>query len=1391
MDFFKGCKTNVWQTENIWETPITIYQYNREHRYHEIQGLVSQLRKQNILCTVEKPELWLFGVLGSDAVDLLQSSGLALRDQSTLASYASQRTASGGPVKNALLDAMEGAVAFRLSAVDSVDHVGPRTWLLNPYDRMGSSKAVQLRLRLEFTDPGMLYATATLQPSSLSPLCEIVPETVVLLAPIGCRAEFAIHENTSRSLAESDSWKHTAIARLQAEGTGVDMHEQWVPVLSLDGEQPESFIWPARLCFVHSAQVARDREWKTFFTTPSEEDGLKHPLTVVEDWFTGAADRQAIADGLISEATNAGAALPTSTPADGENIALTSPPFVQRTADQQLAASGIYPTPPDGLVQGQPASQQPSSDNVMAGITYNDASNFEHDFMPSNDDLPRQSNSSDSNALGLQHGSDDLFGDASGEMDFATGEIGDEDFDFFNEEDAVTATALEEDSEMVEVEHHDVEAGHMDETEEEPLDDVVAATPLIEEEHAEPMQPEVSTECVTDTLPQPTHDYVESTEALVLHEQEKPLSPFGIKERLLPPPIPASTIVAQSHDNDRRSSTFEPMAFRENLEIGGRYSAEYGPGRYIPQQEQSQVTQNISLPPKQKKPRALRPTVVDTEAGGPDSESEEDSYESESSLSDADMPPRPPWMTKKRKRDQPEDLQPNPELELMLAPDDRLDRENECRRDAELAGMLERVLVRESRFADDELTPETDVMESLRLVETVHPLTKLDLVYTAQLVSEQAVSCMPAIVKQLDLLSIDQHGNGMSGPAAHSMADLLEQLLPNTNRFDVTELALTRDPPNRATPATRPGQPRPPIRADTANLGPDIVAVQPPFVRVQRGNDTYEMLPPALSFWETLSLAPTNGQKDVRAYCVYPHNEELQRLTDTFLSDLSTMYENCKLGSHVYIRNVNESDDEDEYEDGLASVELDDDDSIEGAVKAYAETCTNLGRFLATVGSHEADRTIVVYMLNPFSQDGRVRQHLCACFWLLCKAYRDHTPQAQRGQPQSDVALQLLPIELVASPDGLVILDFKQLGALAKEVYDRCPPASDSDHNNSSALPNFAAPLVELASPPPKRLGFQLVAEPPSDLLHEGSALHLAYALSSDRKWLTAAWTDNTGRYQSSTSYCMRGRTFADVAAEVWEATRDIVAARDVTWRIFILAAAPLNDSYKNCWRNVIARPRKQPFSVTLLSAQPDLDLQMSPPAPTIEDATITGAVPGGAGWLTPGSTPQATSGMTTVSPDPNGNNHNVPPPTPAPSDAATALAESDPDAHLIDLADESWVVLFSPTIYPVAISRALMSGLSHGALFKRGVADQMSTAALPCLGVSLLWTVQVRPNGNVDDGNVKQTEMTLREVLRMYRGLSVLTRARGLAGEDGHGQCWPVHLVGAVRGAEALGGYL
>lgn len=1403
MDYIKHCRTNMQQIAQIGNTTYTAYSSEDGDR---LADCMYRLREQGVLCALAGQELWVF----SDGNDVDgQVTDLQCLKTGTLGAELQSSVKSGQTTTELFNEAVEYGITSRLARQDNVRRLGFGHWLFAGDDagpeEIGTEGRgnVVLRLHLTISGNSTLFARTTTAPTELSILdSQPSAPTQVLLAPSGCQAStLALGVETWGDVVGDEDWKALVHTTLRHQGIKFGADIAWLCVQTLDGNR---FTWPRKLCVApptNLGPVMEEYDWRAYFAADEEPHGFKHPLTIAEDWASGIREDLVAGEGMSVEATNM--------VGEDQSLPATSPPFVQRIADQQAAMSGIYPTPPDGLVPVSASQQQPSSDNAAVQGANGESAENQHDVQAA-DRQPRDRSSPDAAIAGRD--GDDLFGDMSGEMDFGGGEVGDEDFDFFNADDADGLPGQEaEDMHMLE--EHNATAGQIHEAEDNEHvheNDHAPETPAVPEVGNEQtsldasLDPDTSDMATAEAVRESTPQMADSSPPIKppsrLREPNKPLSPFGIKERLLPPPVPASAMQDQARSAaqwNARASAYNTIRFREDLDIGRRFSAEYGPGSASDRRGSASGGVDISLPSRRKKPRSLRPMYHDSQDDGLGSENEsvEDSYDSESeSAGEQDGVMKVPWETKKRKRDEGADdlaaIHWAKTLEGATA--DSLGHSPISK--AEMAGMLSTVLSTHSNAVTTEFDRPADVAEEvIPPVDQLHPLSKLDLMYTAQIVTEQAVSCMPTIIGGLDPLYDEPDQMHPSATALQTLVDgHLVHLLPSTTRTDVSKLALMREPVTRPMPpqaSSRPGAPRPPPRPDPnpAVLGPDITHLPAPHVRVRRGNATYEMLPPSLSFWDALSLCPVNEAKNIRGFCVYPLNEDLQRLLDSFLSELGLAYENAKLGTHQHIRNVDSNNILDDYEDGLAPVELPDDATIAEGLRAYGDACRLLGGFLAGIAGHDPNRTIVVYLLNPFSTTSaivkqKVHQHLCAAFWLLCKSYRERMPKNMRNQPCSDLVCQLLPIELVARPDGLVILDQKDYATVAREVYDRCPPSPKSDIDLSSPLPNFCAPAVELAQPWPKRITFQLSAEPPSDLLHEGSTLHLAYALSEDGKWIIVHWTDNSGRYASSSAFSLSGRSFADAVAEVWEHTREILAARNVVWKIFIIAAGDMDASAKACWKSVVARPRKVPFSVTLLSAVLKPDLEVLPPE--ISPATAEEGEKAGAGLLTPGSTPQATAASSmTVSPDASGAGLNAPL-TPAPSDAAPSTAETDADAHLIDTAEESWAVLFSPIAYPAVAAPA--DALAYGALVKRGDADLQGRMGkkLPALMAGVLWTVQVRPNGTVDEGNVKQAEMTLREVLRMYRGLSVLTKAKGLEGG------LPGHVVGAVRGARALDGF-
>lgn len=1425
MDFFKTCKTNVQICNDISTIHCSVYESNDKSKesgdiFHTI---ITRLRNEGVLCTSVKDQIWIFRN-NDNAASVLSCDGdheFKLLERERLDAEREVEPADDREVDDVLMESIEAAVSFQLAKISNVIRIGPSTWILPSWDTPdGGDEGLSLRLNLRYSEDGSLYATTTTRPTHFKAMrnCDLEKAKDIVLAPNGIPARYLPPDDSVyRGCIAGEYWQSRVIKSLAAEGIKLPEGTKWMPIcLDTSARRPEFVTWPMSLCFAslrfttNSCRHVIDREeWRFWFAPSHDAAAFKSSLTFAEEWFVGAEDRHHAAIQELPHISD-GANSINDLSMTGSDPMVTSPSFVQRTADQQAVMSGIYPTPEDNLFVPQ---VQPQMSDVGTNAAH-DPSNTISELTSGGDEHNLRGHTSSSDPPAFHPQSDDLFGEMSGEMDFGGGEVGDADFDFFNEEEAAS---IPDDGDVGMLEPEQVAA-----SEEDPVHghDATSGKHFDDNDSIEPPAGENRDLTAPQGLGIPfalEHGLInrttDDTTMQILDEEvkqppQKPLSPFGIKERLLPPPVPASAKFGIDESADkikRRSSTFDPVRFKDGLDIGGKYSAAFGPSaNYRSSQGTPQPEVDISLPPRNKKPRIRRASDEDPDASNDDSESEEDSYESDSSVSDDDMPPKLPWDTKKRKRSDLNSNMAASEFQTIWRQADAEEKSvglNEEEMDALLEQLLSLVAaedpaltVRDAsihEIAEEDATITNLAVEKLASVEDLHDLKKVDLVYIAQLISEQAVSCLGSILESLDL-TCEQHPKVC--PTVLALQSFVEQLcgqfLPEIINCDISRLALIREPNMRAQPtlgSARPGQPRPPQRSESVIAGPDLTIVPPPFVQVQRGNDSYEMLPPALEFWETLSLAPSNGTKHVRAFCVYPFNDDLSRLVDGFMNELGAAYEHCKLGLFTHSRSVSENHGLNDYQDGLAPVELADDNgcSIEAALRAYSATCAELGTFLSSIGhlESERDRTFVICLVNPFPHEPRAMQHLCASFWKLYEAYRDNVPKAYRNHTRSDIVLQMIPVQLVASADTLVCLNSGQLGAIAKEVYDRCPPSSARE-DMSSVLPIYAAPYVELATPPPKRIAFQLSAEAPSDLLYEASPLHVAYATSEDGQWINVAWTDATGHYQSSVSLCMRGKSFAAVAEDIWQRTRAIMAARDVSWRIFLITPQEIEDATRRCWRKVIEWPRKHPYSVTLLSAnlQPDLKLTLPAAAEGINAAS-------GAGILTPAGTPHATG--STASPDTIGQNV---PPTPAPSEPPTAFTpDNEPDAHLLDLTDDTLVVLFSRSYSSVTTSGEIAS-LANGALIKRGEAGlgtEISGLQLPCLALSLLWTVQVRPNGVVDEGNVKHGEMTLKDVLRMYRNLTVLTRAKGLhIGESGCAVL-PVHLVSALKGANSLNGYL
>lgn len=1556
MDILKACTTNVQVLTDIDTTPVRVFAYNASlsSSISPVSSAIARLREKGFVCTGNDSRIWLFqpDEEEASAEDIL--SEFVLESSGTIAEPGQVGGMEDLSVVTTFIGALEASFSFALLRTHGASRLSTWKWLLPETGQHASSILIQMQHRLS-EDGKKLNVATNIQESDLTELTNehVRGSCEVILAPAGLSAKFAhggqIGSRTTKAPAElrNDQWKTLVRKALLAEGIHLAADVAWVYVIPLGSTQ--GALWPASLCFVPLENIGADQHeecfpglWKSWFqNTDLEPQG--DPLLFAEEWSAGFTDREqarATHDASAVEDTameDAPSAQPLANPTAFD---VTSPPLTNRPDLQ--AFHGIYPTPPDGLATHSGLQVHVQTDNLPAPTldTVNQPA-----FTPS--DPPQENtagldgasvdeaeqplrNHSIVSSVGVQGNewnrgsSDDLFGDMD-DLEYGREEVGDADFNFFDEPDEVPEkmdmTALPPPGADTNTAHQDTGTADKEQAHDADLMERLDRSKVNFNAHHE-LRLEEPTSTVRSnelppTSPKPQTEHVvvaESDHALpnVHHPTEslpgkalksgniKPLSPFGVRETLLPPPIPASASqVHQNSEKERRRSSFGPLVFNPSGSLTYRSSsydyADYKPGELATSHDLAPT--RVPLVENRKSPSSTSST---SSLYHPDLDDGDESDSDACSLStrsdhtptaDVKSEDKILLATKKRKRtfdtfaycgpqigptqssgriekshqqvgtnagsdqrsllllllgknnggsQQPEESSPTGSIRIQPSPSHQIVRSCPTHNADSTASETEGPF--EPAAASDP--------SSKTLIEIFPELKPEDLVIISQVVAEQAASVTKNIAQGLDALVCsaldtisDKHR------VLNELGETIKESISRLTVCDIPSLTLVRESlpvqrpqpshttSNLASQARHP--PRPPPRIDPTTLGPDILPLPASYIRVQRGDAAWEMVPAALSFWEALGLGPISGTKDIRHVCVAPDGDLLGCQLTGFLENLKATYESCKFGSmalgtettaHLATHSI-----------GIPAITSIGFDSSAGTpivpmAQAYWHACAALGVQLASMAFDEPGRTFVVSMINPFDNKSSkyqvlVDQCFAACFSQLSKAYRTAAARIAKSDGKivsqttmSDIDFNVLPISLVASTSSLVVFTAQQMGFVAREFYDRCPPSSDA-MDDPCPMSNAAAPSVELVAPLPKRISFQLTSDPPTDLLHEASVLHVAYAISTDGDWANVVWHDNTGRYTSSSSFCLQGRSFADIALEVWQRTMQLIKAREVIWRVFIATTGSfgVEASRANCWKDIIAQhtDRKQLLSVTLLHFQPELSLRILPP---MDSATQTGQGTG-SGAPTPVTTPLPVNGQvgSTASPDTvgAGNTAGTAPPTPAPSEAATTILEADPEAHLIETEDETWGMLIdrhvASILRPVQAKAAALThkqnhveSLSHGVLIKRGknvasseTITHSGQTPFPCAGASLIWTLRVRPKSdrqgsgagggaggerpNVDEGSARHAEVMLREVLGFFRNLALLSKIKGL---DPTGLI-PVHIATAAQGAEGLNGLL
>ncbi|KAG0161138.1 hypothetical protein PDIDSM_8671 [Penicillium digitatum] len=309
-----------------------------------------------------------------------------------------------------------------------------------------------------------------------------------------------------------------------------------------------------------------------------------------------------------------------------------------------------------------------------------------------------------------------------------------------------------------------------------------------------------------------------------------------------------------------------------------------------------------------------------------------------------------------------------------------------------------------------------------------------------------------------------------------------------------------------------------------------------PHIRVRRGKEYLEALPPAVSFWETFGLEPAYGPKNISAYCIHP--QAASKAADVFLRRFGLLYQSCSLGTHA------RGEDSVAFEEGL-KLWKSETSSYESMMQVLKRICEQLGSELsqspATTDNH------VVYIINPFTHAAALAD-ICSAFWYL---FQQLVAGSERRQTQisNELVLQIIPLEFIMSSETMVAPPQTDYLNLALEVYSRCRP------NDVDMSPLLCAPPMLLADALPRAISFRLAPERSSPL-QDGRSLHIAYSKSLDQRWISVAWSDLPGSIKRTMSYCLRyrqsggARPISEIRNEIWATTKHIMDKFQARWKV-------------------------------------------------------------------------------------------------------------------------------------------------------------------------------------------------------------------------------------------------
>ncbi|KAG5976800.1 hypothetical protein E4U55_007215 [Claviceps digitariae] len=632
-----------------------------------------------------------------------------------------------------------------------------------------------------------------------------------------------------------------------------------------------------------------------------------------------------------------------------------------------------------------------------------------------------------------------------------------------------------------------------------------------------------------------------------------------------------------------------------------------------------------------------------------------------------------------------------------------------------------------------------------------------DLIQVAQILTEQAATgtlhlCTPAAGDTSSSI-VEQNRRSLLVEARVSLQLLRQVVLPFLpgaasvrlkGFLDIQDVPLLGQP-TRFQPRPVPGRD---ANAEQQKRPSNLYQIPGPHLEVRRSDAKLSVLPSAITFWESLGLAPSSGSKEITAVCVFPGWKGMKDNARTFLGRLKSVYEVLRLGT---MENMVLSADMD---DGILPYEVDRiSTSPDATMTRHGSALMSSMEILRGALSNLAvsDTNVVVFFVYSPSNPGSIVE-ACAAFQRFFDSYQKEL-SAKREAVANELVLQLVSADVLSSPTSVVVTPSQELVKLCMETYDRCTLFGGP----------MPAPAIRLEQALPRIIDFKLIHTPSASLIRENSCIHVAYAQTVDERWITAAWTDDRGNQQATASYCLgrkgrpASRSTSEVAHEIWDSTLDLVSAWKVHWRIIITKCGPMDQHEVEFWIDLARTEIKASVTMILMTVDTNPSLQLIPPVVKLSQVPVPF-------YTTPVSTPQTQTANMVVSPEQSA----------TPGGLETGAADAaDTDAILSDVTDQTWGAVVGHRLNSSASVLDLHPALVSGYLIKR--TGPRVEDALMAMEVNLVHT----------DASPRSYEPLLREMLSYFRGLAALSRARGVVAKDTDVRPW--HIAAAEKAVRAM----